>query len=425
MGNQMTLNRKFINSAVIKDDVGIIELWGDIFEERPRDWWTDEELDIQCITPKDFKEALANVTNASKIELHLNSCGGDATVGLTIGNLIKKSNKHFTCIVDGLAASAAFTIAMSCDEVQVYKSSILMLHEVKSLLWGYYGNEDLARIENGNDSYNRATASVYADKSGMSTTQILNLMRKETWMTGQDAIDYGFADSIVQTEKGNQPLNIEMVNKGRLRVNGVQFNVKGLHVPEEILNSSKIVQKTNIGGQKQMSTKTNQIANCFQTLANYFKNSSEEDSQEENGKKKKTEDDGNDENKNATQENKANFEELKKQAIEAERKRLQEIDEMSKNIPSELVQEAKYGQSACSASDLALRAIQFEKETVQKSLNSMVDDTNNSQVNLVSSEPPKTDKNTQNMSPNEKLQDARAEVRRIMKLVNKKDNGGK
>ena len=216
-----------------------------------------------------------------------------------------------------------------------------------------------------------------------------------------------------------------MVNKGRLRVNGVQFNIKGLHVPEEILNSSKIVQKTNIGGQKQMSTKTNQIANCFQTLANYFKNSSEEDSQEENGKKKKTEDDGNDENKNATQENKTNFEELKKQAIEAERKRLQEIDEISKNIPSELVQEAKYGKSACSASDLALRAIQFEKTTAEQSLTSMVDDTKNSKVNLVSSEPPKTDKNTQNMSPNEKLQDARAEVRRIMNLVNKKDNGGK
>ena len=145
----------------------------------------------------------------------------------------------------------------------------------------------------------------------------------------------------------------------------------------------------------------------------------------ENGKKKKTEDDSNDENKNATQENKTNFEELKKQAIEAERKRLQEIDEISKNIPSELVQEAKYGQSACSASDLALRAIQFEEKTAQQSLTSMVDDTKNSKVNLVSSEPPKTDKNTQNMSPNEKLQDARAEVRRIMNLVNKKDNGGK
>ena len=30
--------RKFINSALIDNDIGRIELWGDVVKERPIDW---------------------------------------------------------------------------------------------------------------------------------------------------------------------------------------------------------------------------------------------------------------------------------------------------------------------------------------------------------------------------------------------------
>jgi len=47
-------------------------------------------------------------------------------------------------------------------------------------------------------------------------------------------------------------------------------------------------------------------------------------------------------------------------AAQAERRRIQEIDQVADAFPAELVQEAKYGKRACSAQELAYRAAQAE-----------------------------------------------------------------
>lgn len=53
-----------------------------------------------------------------------------------------------------------------------------MCHKVMSLLVGYYNNDNLQEIINGNEAYDNAAAAVYADKTGMTTMQCLNLMKK-------------------------------------------------------------------------------------------------------------------------------------------------------------------------------------------------------------------------------------------------------
>lgn len=47
-------------------------------------------------------------------------------------------------------------------------------------------------------------------------------------------------------------------------------------------------------------------------------------------------------------------------AAQAERRRIQEIDQVADAFPAELVQEAKYGKRACSAQELAYRAARAE-----------------------------------------------------------------
>lgn len=380
------MKAKFINSAVIDNNVGKIELWGEIKQEPDRDWWTGEVIESDVITPADFKDALAQLANVSSIELHLNSCGGDANVGILIGNMIKDSDKDFTCVVDGIAASAAFTIAMSCNTVKVHHSSILMCHEVKAFLCGYYGNEELKKVENGNETYNKATATIYAQKSGMSMTQILNLMKKETWMTGDEAVDYKFADEVVDDD-----FEIEFENKNMLRVNGVQCNIKGLHVPDKFLNSSNT--RVNVGGQNTMSKENEKEKSLFQCLQAFFKN--EADGEDKN----KDQDGGEEDDKKKNKKNKTNQEgdnengADKENSIARERERLQAIDEIASNFDAELVQEAKYGKTACTAAELALRAVQKQMSDKQNStnLNNMQQDANESRVNQVSSTPPSAD----------------------------------
>ena len=50
-----------------------------------------------------------------------------------------------------------------------------------------------------------------------------------------------------------------------------------------------------------------------------------------------------------------------KEAVIAERKRMQDIDSIANTISAELVNEAKYGENPMSASDLALKALQTQQ----------------------------------------------------------------
>ena len=385
-----------MNSALLNNNVGKIELWGDVCETQPVDMWTGEPLEGQFITMKEFKESLNKVQHCNSIELHLNSYGGDATVGIAIHNLLKATGKKITCVIDAVACSAAFTIAMAADEVQVYPGSILMCHEVKSFMFGYYGNDELKKIENGNSAYNNSSAAMYANKSGMSKAQCLNLMKKETWMDGAEAVAYGFADVLLESDEENKP--VELVNKNTLKVNGVEYDVSGLNIPEEFIN------KTNLGGNgMSKESLKDKLINAISTI---FKNEGEieeapvEEVKEEVEIKEEVKEEPTaeeiveekvDEVKEAEGEEEPKEEvvevdnqEVVNSAIEAERQRIQEIEAIANTIDADLVQEAKFT-NICDAKELALRMQQREAQKANDALEDLKADSEASKVNEVES----------------------------------------
>ena len=383
-----------MNSALLNNNVGKIELWGDVCETQPVDMWTGEPLEGQFITMKEFKESLNKVQHCNSIELHLNSYGGDATVGIAIHNLLKATGKKITCVIDAVACSAAFTIAMAADEVQVYPGSILMCHEVKSFMFGYYGNDELKKIENGNAAYNNSSAAMYANKSGMSKAQCLNLMKKETWMDGAEAVAYGFADVLLESDEENKP--VELVNKNTLKVNGVEYDVSGLNIPEEFIN------KTNLGGNgMSKESLKDKLINAISTI---FKNEAEaevieevieeaeikEEVKEEPAAEEIVEEkvdevkeaEGEEEPKEEVVE--VDNQEVVNSAIEAERQRIQEIEAIANTIDADLVQEAKFT-NICDAKELALRMQQREAQKANEALEDLKADSEASKVNEVES----------------------------------------
>ena len=350
--------------------------------------WTGKPLDIQCITMKDFKEALDKVQKCNSIELHLNSYGGDATVGIAIHNLLKATGKKITCVIDAVACSAAFTIAMAADEVQVYPGSILMCHEVKSFMFGYYGNDDLKKIENGNTAYNNSAAAMYSKKSGMSKAQCLNLMKKETWMYGEEAVNYGFADVLLEADNENPP--VELINKTTMKINGVEHDISGLNIPDDFI--------ANLGG-KGMSKESlkdkliNAISSVFKNEADFEEEVKEEavveEVQEEPVVEEVVEEEKVDEVPEAEGEEEIkeevveeNNQDVVNSAIEAERKRIQEIEAIANGIDADLVEEAKFT-NVCNASELALRAKQREAEKANQALEDLKEDSKASKVNEV------------------------------------------
>ena len=383
-----------INSTKVNDNVGKIELWGDVYEEVPIDFWTGEPVKGEFITFAKFKDAMESVKDCSKVELHLFSYGGDATVGLTIANLIKSSKQHIIGVNDGICASAGMTILSACDEVRTHKSSLFMIHQTMGLCLGFYNNEELSKIMECNSAYDSAAAEVYAAKTGMSKNQCLNLMKKTTWMTGVEALEKGFADALVpEEEETNSP--VELVNKSTMRINGIEHNLDMFNLSDDfVTQAQKDVATISLGGNGKMANTEDLKDKLFNSIASIFaSNSANEDEPEEEDKKvnQEGEEEEEEENKNSSKNDTAEITEEEVQnrvnsAIKAERERIQAIQKLSEGADVALVNEAMFGETACDAGEFAIRLVNKENEVKKNALDNLKQDTEDSKVNSVSAE---------------------------------------
>lgn len=256
---------------------------------------------------------------------------------------------------------------------------------------GRYNNDELSRIMNGNEAYDKAAAANYSKKTGMTETQCLNLMKNETWMTGKQAIEYGFANTLLDGDT-----NVQLINKTTMKVNGIEQNIRGLNIPEDILNN---MNKTNLGGETNMSTKSF-IEKFNKHVSSFFQNSVEEeeittpegDVETPDAEPPKAEDvtvekPAEEEAPQTEELTDEKVNSLKAEFVNAERKRLQEIDSISAGIDADLVEEAKYGDKACDAKELAFRALQRNAKKGNQALEKLQADNKDSNANDVASEP--------------------------------------
>lgn len=177
-------------------DSAEIVLYGDIVSERPTHWWTGEPLDGQYIILSEFLADLKQVEDVSNLTVRIHSAGGNAHDALTIHNRLKSLKAYVTVIIDGVAMSGGAMIACSGDIVQVFPGSLIMIHRC----WGYaVGNaDDLRKAADGYDATDRSQAAIFNAKTGLGTDELLAMMSAETYLTGQEAIDKGFADELVE-----------------------------------------------------------------------------------------------------------------------------------------------------------------------------------------------------------------------------------
>jgi ATP-dependent Clp protease protease subunit len=146
-----------------------------------------------AITADQFVKDLAKVT-APTIQLRINSPGGDVFDGIAIYNALVRHPARVVTTVDGLAASAASIVALAGDEVRIADGAFVMIHNASALAVG--NEDDLRQTADLLHAIDGALAGIYARRMDISTDDARALMDAETWMSADDAIDNGFADTI-------------------------------------------------------------------------------------------------------------------------------------------------------------------------------------------------------------------------------------
>lgn len=147
-----------------------------------------------CDLIRELKECEADV-----ITLRLNSPGGSAFDGIAIYNALAQHPARIVGYVDGWAASSASVLLMACDEIHVAESAQIMIHRPWSFVMG--GADELRHEATILDSINEGLIDIYQSRSGKDRAQIEQWVRDETWFRGQEAVDAGFADSVIPNKK--------------------------------------------------------------------------------------------------------------------------------------------------------------------------------------------------------------------------------
>src|SRR5260370_26570380 len=168
-----------------------------------------DEISWFGITADEFVSELAGISG--DVEIHINSPGGDAFDGMTIYNALASRPGNVTPVGDGLAASAASTIAQAGKTRLMSAGSMMMIHDAMGMCMG---NEaamlDTARVL---AKVSDNIAGISALHSGKAAAEWRDAMRGagtqgwESWYTAPEAIAGGLADRMAERPTPAAPGN--------------------------------------------------------------------------------------------------------------------------------------------------------------------------------------------------------------------------
>lgn len=168
----------------VKNGKHILTLSGNVQKK----YWREDDV----INAKDIREALDTVTE--DILIRLNSPGGDVFEGVEIYNYLKSHSSDITVEVTGLAASAATFILAGADHVVMNVGTSLMIHEAATFTWG--NKQEIQKTLNALETIDESILSIYENQTGQSQDQLKKWMEEEKWFTADEAVEFGFAESI-------------------------------------------------------------------------------------------------------------------------------------------------------------------------------------------------------------------------------------
>jgi ATP-dependent Clp endopeptidase proteolytic subunit ClpP len=145
----------------------------------------------------DFIRDLRQV-DTPKIELHINSPGGDVFDAIAIFNALRQHKAHVHVLVDSLAASAASFIAMAGDKVTAMANAMLMIHDPWGLVIG--NAADMREMAGLLDKHGDNIASIYAAHAGGEIADWRERMLAETWYLADEAYKAGLVDEVADAD---------------------------------------------------------------------------------------------------------------------------------------------------------------------------------------------------------------------------------
>lgn len=197
------MKKKYYSLAVEEKEANIY-IYGDIVS------WEWFESDVSSYTLAKEIEALSK--DIETINVFINSYGGEVAEGLAIYNALRRHKAKVKTYCDGFACSAASVVFMAGDERIMSNASLLMIHNAWLLTIG--DQNQLRKDADDLETINQATINAYMNHVNITEEELKSMMDAETWISANDALEMGFATSIVnvpEKQAASQSLRKQMV----------------------------------------------------------------------------------------------------------------------------------------------------------------------------------------------------------------------
>jgi len=191
-------NKYFSMVTDVEKKEANINIYGDITS-----WpWLDGD-----VSASNLSKQLEELTDVDVINVHISSYGGEVKEGLAIYNALRNHKAKIRTYCDGFACSIASVIFMAGDERFMSKASLLMIHNA----WTYVsGNaQELRKQAEDLDKITQASINAYMKYVNITEEELKDLLDSEYWLTYDEAIEKGFATSVIEEKEENPSQSVK------------------------------------------------------------------------------------------------------------------------------------------------------------------------------------------------------------------------
>lgn len=165
-------------------------------------------FDERCVTAPDEMRRALEAVDGQRLTVVIDSIGGDVLGGLAMYDLLRQRTGETRAEVY-VAYSAATLILAGCDKGKRLASpaATLLYHNPATLASG--DHRDMARAQRFLESVKESVIAAYREATGKPEEELAALMDAETVYTGQEAVDAGFADGLLDVPESALRLGMD------------------------------------------------------------------------------------------------------------------------------------------------------------------------------------------------------------------------
>lgn len=137
--------------------------------------------------------------DADEIHLHIDSLGGSVPEGWGMYNALLEHPAKIVTYADGFVASAALYPFLAGDDRIANSVSAFYLHEASTYAGGYA--DDLRKAADQVEFLTDVGINAFVDRTGQTKEAIAQLMKNETWLSADRALELGIATAIQKAQQ--------------------------------------------------------------------------------------------------------------------------------------------------------------------------------------------------------------------------------